>query len=69
MSGLVRRKEFCKKLRESIDDEAKATKEYRQMGKESGSSELDIVFAKISQDEQSHKEALSKVMKLLCPIK
>lgn len=67
--------DLCSVFREAIKDEGPAFISYGKIAerlKESGVPEirnLSILFEKIAQDEQSHKMAIEKVVRLVCPIK
>lgn len=71
---LSERQKLCTEFLESIKEEGPASIYYGKIAqrlKESDIPELknlSILFDKIAQDEQSHKMAIEKVARLVCPI-
>jgi len=61
--------DFCRFLKESIDDESKATATYGEMSRQVRVSErpdLSIAFLNMSKDEARHKETLQKIHDAVC---
>ena len=69
----VKKISLCDRLIEAIKDEGVASIDYGKLAEELADrpecelKSLKILFEKISQDEQSHKAALDKVARLVCP--
>ena len=70
-----KKQKFCNDIYKAIKDERDATVEYATLALQS--LELDdktmeavsIIMEKIRDDEKSHKEALEKIGRVVCPIK